>query len=151
MEFLLPYLPIIIPILVILLILLMGYVKAPPDQAYIISGLRKNSRILIGQAGIRIPFLERLDKLYLGQMTVDIKTEQSVPTNDLSTYPWTLWPRCASPQRRTASGWRRKTSEQERQRHRHGFEGLPPGQHAGNHRHPDPGENQHRPIPSPTR
>ena len=82
MEFLLPYLPIIIPILVILLILLMGYVKAPPDQAYIISGLRKNSRILIGQAGIRIPFLERLDKLYLGQMTVDIKTEQSVPTND---------------------------------------------------------------------
>ena len=36
MEFLLPYLPIIIPILVILLILFMGYVKAPPDQAYII-------------------------------------------------------------------------------------------------------------------
>ena len=82
MEFLLPYLPILIPVLVILVILLMGYVKAPPDQAYIISGLRKNSRILIGQAGIRIPFLERLDKLYLGQMTVDIKTEQSVPTND---------------------------------------------------------------------
>ena len=82
MEFLLPYLPSLIPVLVILVILLMGYVKAPPDQAYIISGLRKNSRILIGQAGIRIPFLERLDKLYLGQMTVDIKTEQSVPTND---------------------------------------------------------------------
>ena len=50
MEFLLPYLPILIPVLVILVILLMGYVKAPPDQAYIISGLRKNSRILIGQA-----------------------------------------------------------------------------------------------------
>ncbi len=82
MEFLLPYLPFLIPILVIIVILLLGYVKAPPDQAYIISGLRKNSRILIGQAGIRIPFLERLDKLYLGQMTVDIKTEQSVPTND---------------------------------------------------------------------
>ena len=71
----------IIAILVILL-LACGYVKAPPDQAYIISGLGKKSRILIGQAGIRIPFLERLDKLYLGQMTVDIKTEQSVPTND---------------------------------------------------------------------
>ena len=56
MEFLLPYLPILIPVLVILVILLMGYVKAPPDQAYIISGLRKNSRILIGQAGIRIPW-----------------------------------------------------------------------------------------------
>ena len=36
MEFLLPYLPILIPVLVILVILLMGYVKAPPDQAYII-------------------------------------------------------------------------------------------------------------------
>ena len=48
MEFLLPYLPFLIPILVIIVILLLGYVKAPPDQAYIISGLRKNSRILIG-------------------------------------------------------------------------------------------------------
>ena len=82
MDFLLRYLPILIAILVVIAILLIGYVKAPPDQAYIISGLRRNSRILIGQAGIRIPFLERLDKLYLGQMTVDIKTEQSVPTND---------------------------------------------------------------------
>ena len=45
MEFLLPYLPFLIPILVIIVILLLGYVKAPPDQAYIISGLRKNSRI----------------------------------------------------------------------------------------------------------
>ena len=82
LEILLKYLPILIAVVVVILILLAGYVKAPPDQAYIISGLRKNSRILIGQAGIRIPFLERLDKLYLGQMTVDIKTEQSVPTND---------------------------------------------------------------------
>ena len=69
-------------IILILLILFSGYVKAPPDQAYIISGLKKDSRILIGRAGIKIPFLERLDRLYLGQMTVDIKTEQSVPTND---------------------------------------------------------------------
>ena len=52
------------------------------DQAYIISGLKKESKVLIGRAGIRIPFLERMDRLYLGQMTVDIKTEQSVPTND---------------------------------------------------------------------
>ena len=31
MEFLLPYLPFLIPILVIIVILLLGYVKAPPD------------------------------------------------------------------------------------------------------------------------
>ena len=72
----------VIAIIAILAILASGYVKAPPDQAYIISGLKKESKILIGRAGIKIPFLERMDKLYLGQMTVDIKTEQSVPTND---------------------------------------------------------------------
>ena len=71
-----------IGVIILLLILFSGYVKAPPDQAYIISGLKKDSRILVGRAGIKIPYLERLDRLYLGQMTVDIKTEQSVPTND---------------------------------------------------------------------
>lgn len=73
--------PIII-ILVLLIIMLTGYVKAPPDTAYIISGLKKAPRILIGRAGIKIPYFERLDKLYLGQITVDIKTESPVPTND---------------------------------------------------------------------
>ena len=71
-----------IGVVLLLIIVFLGYVKAPPDTAYIISGLKKNPRILIGRAGIRIPFLERLDKLYLGQVTVDIKTEQPVPTPD---------------------------------------------------------------------
>lgn len=82
MEILWKILPIAAVVVVVLIIMLMGYVKAPPDQAYIISGLKKESKVLIGRAGIRVPFLERLDKLYLGQMTVDIKTEQSVPTSD---------------------------------------------------------------------
>lgn len=82
MDFIISLIPIAIPAIAVIILLTMGYVKAPPDQAFIISGLKKKSRILIGRAGIRIPFLERLDKLYLGQMTVDIKTEQSVPTND---------------------------------------------------------------------
>lgn len=82
LKLILSALPIVVIVILVLILLLMGYVKAPPDQAYIISGLRKDSKILIGRAGIRVPFLERLDKLYLGQMTVDIKTEQSVPTND---------------------------------------------------------------------
>ncbi len=79
MEYTLPFM---FFILFVLILIMIGYVKAPPDQAYIISGLKKDGKILIGRAGIKIPFLERLDKLYLGQMTVDIKTEQSVPTND---------------------------------------------------------------------
>ena len=69
-------------IAVLIMVIVAGYVKAPPDRAYIISGIRRNPRILIGRAGVKIPFFERVDKLYLGQMTVDIKTEQSVPTND---------------------------------------------------------------------
>lgn len=63
-------------------IFMLGYVKAPPDKAFLISGLTKEPRIMIGKAGIRIPFLERLDRLYLGQMTVDIKTDTYIPTND---------------------------------------------------------------------
>ncbi len=77
--------PFVVPVLIIIILVIIitcGYVKAPPDQAYIISGLKKDGKILIGRAGIRIPFFERMDRLYLGQMTVDIKTEQSVPTND---------------------------------------------------------------------
>ena len=73
--------PIVIVMAVVLLFLL-GYVKDPPDKAFIISGFGRNPRILIGRAGIKLPFLERKDVLYLGQMSVDIKTEQSVPTND---------------------------------------------------------------------
>ena len=58
-----------------------GYLKAPPDTAYIISGLGKK-RILIGKAGWRIPFFERVDKLSLGVMQVDVKTTEAVPTNE---------------------------------------------------------------------
>lgn len=64
------------------LLVITCYVKAPPSVAYIISGLKSNPRILVGSGGIKIPFIERIDKLYLGQLSVDIKTEQSVPTND---------------------------------------------------------------------
>lgn len=69
-------------ILLLFLCVLIGYVKAPPDTAYIISGFKKKPRILIGRAGIRIPFFERIDKLTLKQVTVDIKTDGYIPTLD---------------------------------------------------------------------
>ena len=62
----------------LIFIILVGYVKAPPDTAYMISGFRK-PRILIGKAGVRIPFLERLDKLSLKMFSVDVKTTDYVP------------------------------------------------------------------------
>ena len=74
---------ILVAILVILVIALfsVGYLKAPPDTAYIISGLGKK-RILIGKAGWRVPFFERVDKLSLKVMQVDVKTSEAVPTNE---------------------------------------------------------------------
>lgn len=70
---------IIIGVVVVLIVIaLIGYVKAPPDTAYMISGFRK-PRILIGKAGVRIPFLERLDKLSLKMFSVDVKTTDYVP------------------------------------------------------------------------
>ena len=76
------YLPIIgIVAVVIVILFFSGYLKAPPDTAYIITGLGKK-RILIGKAGWRMPFFERVDKLSLRVMQVDVKTSEAVPTNE---------------------------------------------------------------------
>ena len=64
----------------LIIIVSCGYVKAPPDMAFLISGLRKKPRVLIGQAGIKIPFFERMDKLSLGAVQIDVKTRTAVPT-----------------------------------------------------------------------
>lgn len=69
-------------ILAIIFVICTGYVKAPPDIAIIISGLKEKPRYLIGQAGIRIPFLERKDTLIVKQISVDIKTNGAIPTAD---------------------------------------------------------------------
>ena len=66
----------------VLLIFFTGYVKASPDTAIIISGLRKNPKVLIGKAGIKIPFLERKDELNLQLIPIDVKTSNAVPTAD---------------------------------------------------------------------
>ena len=76
----LPYLPIILIVIVALIILKAGYIKAPPDTALIISGMHKKPRVLIGKAGIRIPFFERVDNLSLGAIQIDVKTGSAVPT-----------------------------------------------------------------------
>jgi len=69
-------------VLIPIIFLLMGYEKAPSDQVFLISGLRKKPRILIGKAGIRIPFFERKDILIAKQISVDIKTNGYIPTLD---------------------------------------------------------------------
>lgn len=77
--------PLIIAGVAVVLLLVLcgvcGYLKAPPDTAYIVSGLGKK-RILIGKAGWRVPFFERVDRLSLRVMQVDVKTSEAVPTNE---------------------------------------------------------------------
>lgn len=74
--------PVMAVILVVVLVLITGYVKASPDTAYIISGLRKQPKVLIGKAGIKIPFLEKKDELNLQLIPIDVKTSSAVPTAD---------------------------------------------------------------------
>lgn len=79
----LPIIPTImgaIAVILLIIIIATGYIKAPPDTAYIISGLRQ--KIIIGKASIRIPFFERVDKLKLQLIAVDVKTSSAVPTAD---------------------------------------------------------------------
>lgn len=83
MDFILENLGIIMGIvaaIVLLGIIASGYVKAPPDTAYIISGLRKKT--IIGKSSVKIPFLERLDRLSLKLIPIDVKTSSAVPTAD---------------------------------------------------------------------
>ena len=67
-------------VLFAVLLLVVSYVKAPPDMAYIISGLKR--RTVIGSANFRIPFFERLDKVTLELIQVDVKTSEPVPNAD---------------------------------------------------------------------
>ena len=66
----------------LLVVFFCGYVKASPDTAYIISGLRRRPKVLIGKAGIKVPFLEKKDVLNLQLIPIDVKTSNAVPTAD---------------------------------------------------------------------
>ena len=76
-------LPIIIASITVFLVLLfiVSYVKSPPDIACIISGAGKRKTV-IGKSAFRIPFLQRIDKLHLKLISIDVKTSSSVPTAD---------------------------------------------------------------------
>lgn len=82
MENLIKFLPAALIVIAVLIIMAIGYIKAPPDKAIIISGPRKKPKILIGRAGVKIPFLERRDTLILKQISIDIKTDGYIPTKD---------------------------------------------------------------------
>ncbi len=78
----LKYVLIGIAVLIVLVIMLAGYVKASTDEAFIITGLHKQPRILIGRSGVKVPFLEKKDVLKLQLIPIDVKTSSAVPTAD---------------------------------------------------------------------
>ena len=73
----------IVAVVVVLIIGFIGasYIKCPPDMVYIISGLKKEPRMITGRATLKIPFFERVDKLTLELIQIDVKA-QKVPTAD---------------------------------------------------------------------
>ena len=100
-ELLATYLPWVVGVvvgLIVLYIFMANYIKVPPNVALIVSGRRKKYksidsdgkvhvrkfgyRIVRGGATFVIPFFERVDKLNLGIMQVDIKTTQPVPSQE---------------------------------------------------------------------
>ena len=66
----------------LVIVFVMSYIKAAPDEAIIVSGLRKLPKVIIGRAGLRIPFFERADHLSLQLIQIDVKTGSPVPTKD---------------------------------------------------------------------
>lgn len=69
-------------VVVLVLFLLTGYVKASPNEAAVISGLSKKPRVLIGRAGFKIPFFEKVDRMNIGQIDIEISSEEYIPTSD---------------------------------------------------------------------
>ncbi len=74
------FIPAAVVVALIVLLFITGYVKSPPDTAYLISGVRKKT--VIGKAALKIPFFERIDKLTLKLIPIDVKTSSTVPTAD---------------------------------------------------------------------
>ncbi|MCQ2575391.1 MAG: hypothetical protein MJ162_01530 [Treponema sp.] len=66
----------------LILLLICSYLKASPDEALIISGLKRKPKVIIGKAGLRIPFFEKKDRLNLKLIPIDVKTSSAVPTAD---------------------------------------------------------------------
>lgn len=71
----------VVVIVLIVALILVSYIKAPPDTAFIITGAGRK-KVLIGHAGLCLPLVNRMDKLLLRQVSVDIKTNGYIPTKD---------------------------------------------------------------------
>ncbi|SFR68956.1 flotillin family protein [Anaeromicropila populeti] len=66
----------VVGIILILVIIFSMWKKVPQDKAAVVTGLRK--RIITGGGGLVIPVLERADYISLGNIQIDVSTDESM-------------------------------------------------------------------------
>lgn len=67
---------VVVGILLIIMVILSMWKKVPQDKAAVITGLKK--RIITGGGGMVIPVFERVDYISLGNIQIDVVTEESM-------------------------------------------------------------------------
>ncbi len=67
---------VILGVVVLLSVILSMWKKVPQDKAAVVTGLKK--RIITGGGGVVIPVFERIDYISLGNLQLDVMTEESM-------------------------------------------------------------------------
>lgn len=75
----------------VILFFIISYVKTPPKEAMIISGLSRQPRVLIGKGGFRIPFFERIDRVFWDKPLSISKPARPCPPTTSSMLWWMPW------------------------------------------------------------
>ena len=76
LESMLPVILIVAGIVIILTVILSMWKKVPQDKAAVVTGLKK--RIITGGGGLVIPVFERIDYISLGNIQLDVVTDESM-------------------------------------------------------------------------
>lgn len=66
---------------ILVLLFIASYKKAKSDEALIVSGLGKLPKVVVGKAGFALPFLQRVDKLNLRLIQIDVRATK-IPTQE---------------------------------------------------------------------
>lgn len=68
-----------VPVLIVIILILIMWKKAPQDKAIVVTGLKR--RVISGRGGFVIPFFEQTDRISLENMKVEVKTHESLDKN----------------------------------------------------------------------
>ena len=66
----------VIAVVLLLSVIFSMWKKVPQDKAAVVTGLRK--KVITGGGGLVIPVLERIDYISLGNIQLDVRTEESM-------------------------------------------------------------------------